>query len=185
MAAPAAALAWLGWPRLLIPDRADAATLLAVAAAGAAVLGLLHARSQEPAECAVKLLIASAGLAALALLGASASTAQLCGVLAAATGGFALWLWPKPRLRFAASALFGGGLVFVALAGSAAVFTNAAKPALALLLPVFFAERALGRYGTGIRKPDPALRTVLVAAIALVPAAASVGLAWLLDGSGY
>jgi hypothetical protein len=185
LAAPAIALAWLGWPRLLIPDRTDAATLLVVAAAGAAVLAGLHARRQEPAECTVKLLIASAALAPLALLGASASTAQLCGVLAAAAGGFAAWLWPKPRLQFAASALLGGGLVFVALAGSVAVFTNAAKPALLLLLPIFFAERALGRRSTGIRKKNQVVMPILTAVAATVPAIAAVVLAYHLGGSGY
>jgi hypothetical protein len=185
LAAAAVALAWLGWPRLLISDRTDAATLLAVAAAGAVILAGLHARRQEPAECAVKLLVASAALAPLALLGASASMAQLCGVLAAAAGGFALWLWPKPRLQFAASALLGGGLVFVALAGSVAVFTNAAKPALLLLLPVFFAERALGRRSRGIHKKNQVLMPILTAVAASVPAIAAVALAYHLGGSGY
>jgi hypothetical protein len=185
MTALVIALAWLGWSRLLISDWADIALLLLVAAAGAITLGSLHARSEEPAECAVKLVVASAALSALALQGASLSTAQLCGALAAAAGGFALWLWPRPRLRFAASALLGGGLAFVALAGSVAVFTNAAKPALILLLPIFFAERALGRYGAGGRRRGQALRPVLVAIVALVPAAAAIGLAGLLGGSGY
>jgi hypothetical protein len=111
--------------------------------------------------------------------------AQLCGVLPAAAGGFALWLWPKPRLQFAASALLGGGLVFVALAGSVAVFTNAAKPALLLLLPIFFAERALGRRSRGIHKKNQVLMPILTAVAASVPAIAAVALAYHLGGSGY
>jgi hypothetical protein len=185
VAATTVALAWLGWSRLAIPDWADAVTLAIVAGSGTLALVGLHARSEEPAECAAKLLVASAALAALALLGASASTAQLCGALAAATGGFGLWVWPRPRLRFGASALLGGGLVFVVLAGSAAVFTNAAKPALLLLLPIFFAERALGRHGAGFRRGNRPLKPVLVTAVALIPAVAAVGLAVLLGGSGY
>lgn len=183
--APALALAWLGWPRVVRLDWADGATLLVVAAAGAAILAELHGRNAQPAESAVKLSIASVALAAIALLGASASMAQLCGVLAASAAGFALWLWPKPRLRFAASALFGGGLVFVALLGSVAVFSNASKPALCLLLPVFFAGRALGRADAGLHKLGQAVKPLLVAAIAVVPAIAAVGLAQLLGGGAY
>ena len=182
---PLPALGWMGWTRLSIPDWADALTLLLVAAAGAAALAGLHARGERPAECAFKLAVAAAALAVLALLGASASMAQLCGALAAAAAGFALWLWPRPRLRFSASALLGGGLVLVALAGSVAVFTNAPKPALALLLPVFFAERALGRFAAAPPRKRPALEPAAVAAMALIPAAAAVGLALILAGGGY
>jgi hypothetical protein len=182
--APALAMLWLGWPRILLVDWVDIGTLVVVAVAGALVLAELFSRQAEPAESGVKLLIASCALALIALVGASASYAQLAGVLAASVAGFLLWLWPAARFRFAASALFGGGLVFVALAGAVAIFSNAPKPALGLLLPIFFADRALGRFDTGINKLNHALKPLLLAVIALIPAIAAVGLSHLLGPGG-
>ena len=182
---PAIALAWLGWTRIVRPDWIDILTLVVIAAAAGAVLTELYGRNTQPAESAVKLLIAAVTLSLVALIGTSASLAQLSGVLAAAVAGFALWVWPTPRARFAASALFGGGLVFVALTGAVALFSNASKPALGLLLPIFFADRALGPFDTGIHKLNQALRPLLLGVIALIPAIASVGLAHLLGRTGY
>jgi len=124
-------------------------------------------------------------LALLALIGTAASYAQLCGVLTAAMAGFLFWLWPLARCRFAASAVFGPGLLFLSLVGAVATFTTVSRPALGLLLPIFYADRALGRFDTGIHKLNQALRPVLLAVIALIPAIAAVGLAHLLDRSGF
>jgi hypothetical protein len=182
---PAIALAWLGWTRIVRPDWIDILTLVVIAAAAGAVLTELYGRNTQPAESAVKLLIAAVALSLVALIGTSASLAQLGGVLAAAVAGFALWVWPTPRARFAASALFGGGLVFIALTGAVALYSNASKPALGLLLPIFFADRALGPFDTGIHKLNQALRPLLLGVIALIPAIAAVGLAHLLGRNGY
>lgn len=182
---PAIALAWLGWPQIVRFDGIDVLALLVIALAAAIILAELYGRNAPPAEAAVKLLIASVTLALVALLGASASLSQLALVLTASIAGFGLWLWPAPRVRFAASALFGGGLVFIALTGAAATFSNASKPALGLLLPIFFADRALSRFDTGIHKLNQALRPILLAVVALIPAIASVGLAHLLGDARY
>jgi hypothetical protein len=182
--APALALLWLGWPRIVTPAWADIGCLVIVALAGAAVLTELYSRSAQPAESGIKLLIASIALALIALIGAAVSYARLSGILAAAVAGFLLWLWPVPRYRFAASALFSGGLLFVSLSGAVALFGHASKPALGLLLPIFFADRALGRFDTGINKLNQALRPLLLAVIALIPAIAAVGLSHLLGSNG-
>lgn len=184
--APAIALIWLGWPRLVALDWVDIATLAVIALAGAGIVGELLNKSAQPSESAVKLLIAAISLAAIALIGTSASYAQLAGTLAAAVAGFLFWLWPVGRSRFAASAVFSGGLVFIAMVAAVAVFTTAPKPALGLLLPIFYADRALGPLDTGIHKLNQALKPVLLAIIALIPAIAAIGLAHLLGGSsGY
>lgn len=183
--APAMALTWLGWPRLLALDWADIAILAVIAVAGAAIVGELFNKNAQPSESAVKLLIAAISLSVVALIGTSASYAQLAGILAAAVAGFLFWVWPVGRCRFAASAVFSGGLVFISMVGAIAVFTTAPKPALGLLLPIFFADRALGRLDTGIHKLNQALKPVLLAIIALIPAIAAIGLAHLLSGSGY
>jgi hypothetical protein len=182
--APALAALWLGWSRLLALDWADIATLILVAVAGGGVLTELYSKNVQPADSAVKLLIAAFSLAIVSLIGASASYAQLAGILAAATVGFGFWLWPVARCRFAASAVFGGGLVFISMVGAISVFTTASKPALGLLLPIFFADRALGRFDTGIHRLNQAIKPVLLGIIALIPAIAAVGLAHLLRG-GY
>jgi hypothetical protein len=182
---PAVALAWLGWPRLIAADWAGILTLAIVALAGGGVLTELYSRSAQPAESAVKLLVGAMALALIALIGGSASYAQLCGVLTAATAGFLFWTWPVARCRFAASAVFGGGLVYIALVGATAAFTSVSKPALGLLLPIFFADRALGRFDTGIRRLNQAIKPIFLAVIALIPAIAAVGLAHLLDSGGY
>jgi hypothetical protein len=182
---PVLPLAWLGWPRLALLDMPDILTLGIVALAGGGVLTELYSRNAQPAESAVKLLIGTMTLALIALIGTSASYAELCGVLAAATAGFLLWLWPVARCRFAASAVFGAGLIFISLVGAIAVYTTASKPALGLLLPIFYADRALGRVDTGIRKLNQALKPMILVVIALIPAIAAVGLAHLLDDGGY
>ena len=182
---PLLPLAWLGWPRFLPPDWSDIGTLALIALAGGGVLTELYSRNAQPAEFGIKLLIATMALALIALIGSSASYAQLCGVLAAATAGFLIWLWPVARCRFAASAVFGGGVIFVSLVAAIAVFTTVSKPALGLLLPIFYADRALGRFDTGIHKLNQALKPALLAVIALIPAIAAVGLAHLLGGGGY
>lgn len=183
--APTLAMLWLGWSRLLALDWADIGTLILVAIAGGAVLTELHNKHAQPAESAVKLLIATVSLAVLALIGTSASYAQLAGILAAGTFGFLFWLWPVARCRFAASAVFGGGLVFVSMVGAISVFTTASKPAIGLLLPIFFADRALGRFDTGIHRLNQVIKPILLGIIALIPAIAAVGLAHLLGGGGY
>jgi hypothetical protein len=183
--APTAAILWLGWPRIVALDGLDILTLALTALAGGGILTELYSRHAQPSESEVKLLIAAGTLALVALLGTSASYAQLAGILAAGAAGFLFWLWPVTRCRFAASAVFGGGLVFIALVAAIGVFTDAPKPALGLLLPIFFADRALGRFDTGIRKLNQALKPALLAVIALIPAIAAVGLAHLLGGSGY
>ncbi len=182
---PILPLLWLGWSRVIQPDWGDILTLGVIALAGGGVLTELYSRHAQPAESAVKLLIGAMTLALIALIGSSASYAQLCGVLTAATAGFLFWLWPLARCRFAASAVFGPGLLFISLVSAVAVFTTASKPALGLLLPIFYADRALGRFDTGIRKLNQALKPMFLAIIALIPAIAAVGLAHLLGSGGY
>jgi hypothetical protein len=182
---PVLPLLWLGWPRVTDASWGDIATLAVIALAGGGVLTELYGRHAQPAESAVKLLIGAMTLAMLALVGTAASYAQLCAVLTAAMAGFLFWLWPLARCRFAASAVFGPGLLFVAMVGAVATFTSVSRPALGLLLPIFYADRALGRFDTGIHRLNQALKPMLLAVIALIPAIAAVGLAHLLNGNGF
>ncbi len=183
---PVGALAWLGWSRIAAQDWIDIATLAAVALGGGFVLTRLFTSGPQAVDAAVKLMIACIALSLVSIFGASASLGQLAGALAAATAGFLVWNWPAPRFPFAAAAVLGGGLTFVALTGVVAVFSNAPKPALVMLLPIFFADLALSRMPKPRRGMNQAIRPILLAAVALIPALAAVGLASLLGGgSGY
>ena len=184
---PLAALTWVGWSRITGQDWIDIASLAAVALGGGFVLTQLFASGEQATESGIKLMIACVALALIAVFGTSASLGQLAGALAAATTGFLVWIWPVPRFPFAAAAVLGGGLTFVALTGIVAVFTDAPKPALAMLLPIFFADLALSRMPRTQRGLNRAIRPVLLGAVALIPALAAVGLASLLGSSsgGY
>lgn len=183
---PAAALAWLGWPRIAGQDWIDIATLAAIAVGGGFVLIRLYASGPPATESGVKLMIACIALALVSIFGASASLGQLAGALAAATAGLLVWNWPVARFPAGAAAALGSGLTFVALTGIVAVFTNAPKPALAMLLPIFFADLALSHMPRTQGGINRAIRPILLAAVALIPALAAVGLASLLGGgSGY
>lgn len=182
---PAAGLIWIGWSRLLVPDWTDIAVLATTAILGGVVVALLPARDEKATDAAVKLTVAAGALALVAVIGASASFGQIAGVLAAATAGFLVWLWPRPRFPFGATAALGAGGTFVALTGAIAVFTNAPKAALALLFLVFFADLALARFRARSRGARRALRPILVGLVAAIPASAAIGLAQYLGGSGY
>lgn len=182
---PAAGSIWIGWPRLLVPDWTDIAVLAATAIAGGVVVALLPARGEKAAAAAVKLTVAAGALTLVAVIGASASFGQISGALAAATAGFLVWLWPRPRFPFGATAALGAGGVFVALTGAIAVFTNAPKAALALLFPVFFADIALARLHARSRGARRTLRPILVGLAAAIPALAAIALAQRFGGSGY
>lgn len=182
-AVPAPVLAWIGWPRLLALDIGDALVLVAAALAAAFALPRLYDPRAAGVEPAIKLLVASVAAAMIAVIGASAAYGQLFGVLAAATGGFLLLNWPVARHRFGAAGALGAGLIFFALIVGTALFTAAARPALALLLLVLFAEIAMprrprnGRFGS-------AFGPILFGLLAAIPALAAVGFAFLLGGSG-
>ena len=127
------------------------------------------------------LLIAAVGVSLIALIGSSASLAQLSGGLAAATGGFMLWNWPKARFSFGWSGVYGGVGVLFSFIVAMILFTNASKLALLLILPVFFAYRVTARLPLASR---PALAPFVLAAVCLVPVGIAVLIASLSGGGG-
>ncbi len=175
--------AWLGWRYFTAPDAAALVTLAALWLAGAAILmGSQEARSYGAAP-AVTLLIAAIGVSLIALAGSSASFAQLSGGLAAATGGFLLWNWPKSRFSFGWAGLFGGTGALLSLAAALVLFTSASKLALILILPAFFADRLAAHLPLADR---PVFAPFVLAAVCLVPVTLAVLVAYLSGGgSGY
>ena len=78
-----------------------------------AVLACLLQPSPHRADSAAAAVVASLGLAGLGFAAGSLALFQLSLLLAAAVGGAALWLWPKPRIAFGVAVLLwvGPGLL--------------------------------------------------------------------------
>jgi hypothetical protein len=138
------------------------------------VLARLGALADRGAVPGIMLLMMAIAASIVALFGATASTSQLLAALGAGIGGFLLWNWPKPRFRFGAAALLGGAVVWTAMATQLALFTKTSGWALALLVLIVFADRlrpAGGRAG-------PAGEALIVAMVAMIPAAIAIALAY-------
>lgn len=171
----------LGWIIIDRPAPVDMAVGVALWVAGTAVLlGLRESRGGSEHKGAM-LLIAAVGVSFIGLIGSSASFAQLSGGLAAATGGFLLWNWPKNRFLFGWTAMFGGAGALLSIVSAMVLFTNASKLALLLILPVFFADRLAARLPLA---GNPALAPFMLAAVCLVPVALAVLVAYLSSGGG-
>ncbi len=176
---PALIIGWLSWRQLSSGGLDVIITAALLWLAGAFILILQDVAGQSGAgEGGAKphtaLLIGTIGASGIAFLGSAATAAQAFGVLAAATGGFLLWNWPRARHPFGAAAVLGGTGTFVALAASLVLFSEASRAALGILILSFLSPRmiglspfanrpALGPFTTG-------LVSVLLAALALMVA---------------
>ncbi|WP_114862070.1 hypothetical protein [Azospirillum brasilense] len=182
-----ASLLWIALP--VLPGSLDTITAAVLLLAGGWIaLSRTAGESEGAATPGVALLAAAVAVGGVALVGASASVAQLAFALAAATGGLLLWNWPVERHAWgnAGQAALG---ILVLLAATLTFFSSAHAEALLLVLPAFFADRLRDRLPLPRTAAGRAMGTVALTAIALVPAAAAVGVAFLLsagsDVSGY
>ncbi|MGY0835121.1 hypothetical protein [Azospirillum argentinense] len=182
-----ASLLWIALP--VLPGGLDTITAAVLLLAGGWIALSRTAGEGEGATTpGVALLAAAVAVGGVALVGASASVAQLAFALAAATGGLLLWNWPVERHAWgnAGQAALG---ILVLLAATLTFFSSAHAEALLLVLPAFFADRLRDRLPLPRTPAGRAMGTVALTAIALVPAAAAVGVAFLLsagsDVSGY
>ncbi|MGY0791406.1 hypothetical protein ACW7BJ_18725 [Azospirillum argentinense] len=182
-----AALLWIALP--VLPGSLDTITAAVLLLAGGWIaLSRTAGEGEGAATPGVALLAAAVAVGGVALVGASASVAQLAFALAAATGGLLLWNWPVERHAWgnAGQAALG---ILVLLAATLTFFSSAHAEALLLVLPAFFADRLRDRLPLPRTAAGRAMGTVALTAIALVPAAAAVGVAFLLstgsDVSGY
>lgn len=182
-----ASLLWIALP--VLPGGLDTITAAVLLLAGGWIALTRTAGEGEGATTpGVALLAAAVAVGGVALVGASASVAQLAFALAAATGGLLLWNWPVERHAWgnAGQAALG---ILVLLAATLTFFSSAHAEALLLVLPAFFADRLRDRLPLPRTAAGRAMGTVALTAIALVPAAAAVGVAFLLsagsDVSGY
>ncbi|WP_431858418.1 hypothetical protein [Azospirillum sp.] len=171
--APVAALVWLALPVLMRGGAMLTWLELAGTALGAVVfMARLERQADKGVTLPVTLVAAAVGTGVVALLGGSASILQLALAVAAATGGYLLANWPRQRQPVGVAVLGLAALVPV-LAGQLLLFTKASPLAVALLLPIVFADALADR------APVPAaLRPVLLGALCLVPFLLAVAAAW-------
>ena len=175
----AAALYWMAQPRIA---GGNAWTYLALIALwlGVLILGHRLERSRSAGiEPAIKLLVAALGLGVIALFGRSASQAQLAFGLATALGGFMLWNWPVNRYPFGATLLLGAGGALAGMAIVLALYSETSPAALAILLLCCFADVAAKRVKLPASKLGEALRPIVLAGIALIPALTAIAVAYI------
>ena len=182
-----AGILWIGgntaltepWPAGLVV----VALVIVAAGGGWQVAG----RPDRPVDGGAVLLVAAIGLSASAFFGFTISTAQLAGATAAALGGFLLWNWPKPRFLLGGGVLLPVIAMLAAVATQLALFTKVEAYALIPLALVFFADIATRRLQLGSGAIATALRPIVLAIVAAIPAAATVALVYLTtpQSSGY
>ncbi|QCO05092.1 hypothetical protein [Azospirillum argentinense] len=182
-----ASLLWIALP--VLPGSLDTITAAVLLLAGGWIaLTRTAGEGEGAATPGVALMAAAVAVGGVALVGASASVAQLAFALAAATGGLLLWNWPVERHAWgnAGQAALG---ILVLLAATLTFFSSAHAEALLLALPAFFADRLRDRLPLPRTAAGRAMGTVALTVLALVPAVAAVGVAFLLsagsDVSGY
>lgn len=179
---PSLGLAWLAEARLRAPDQETWILLAPLWIAGIAVAARVVSLVERGIDAPIMVLAASIGLGAIALIGNSASYAQLAFALAAATGGFLLWNWPRARFRWAGAGLLGATAALVVMAQALVLFSRASRPAIAALILIFIAD-LVGRPllpSAGIWRP------VALTIMTAVLAAGAVAIGWGLAGSpGY
>jgi hypothetical protein len=142
----------------------------------------LYRASADASTATVVLMVASLAAGGIALLSSSASIAQALFVLAAALGGFVLWGFFVPRAHFGVAGLFAGGAAFSFLVAQMIFFTQVSRPALAVVLAVFFADILARKIISTPHGASNFLRLAVLGAACLVPAAVAVGVAYVLSG---
>jgi hypothetical protein len=172
-------VAWLAESKLRSGNVLPA--LLVLAAALAAGAGFV--RSAEAAtESAALVLVASFGLAGIAFLSRSASIAQGSGALAAASGAYLIWNWPKPRFAFSAAGVLGLAVPAILIAAQMGLYTRAEPVSLALIVLTPFAALPLSRLELAPERLRTALRPLLAGTLGAIPVAAALTITYLAKG---
>jgi hypothetical protein len=91
--------------------------------------------------------------------------------LAAATGGFLLWNWPRPRDEFALVGVLGAGGAWLMLVALTMLLTDVQPLALAALGLIFFADEVSRRLPPVEGDLGKLLRPVYLVLVALLPIA--------------
>lgn len=190
LAGPFAAL-WIGAEKGLETPWPSGVAVLIVVTVTAAAGWRYHAQAKRSSEIGASILVLCLAMAACAFMSNAASSAQLAGGLAAATGGFLLWNWPKARFVFNNAALGAALALIGGLAVQLALFVPKLETLALLPLAVIPFLVPLGaRLVKGSGLVSQGLRPVVVGVICAVPAAAAVLIVFLTmpeatSSSGY
>ena len=190
LAGPFAAL-WIGLEKGLDAPWPGGGAVLVVVVVTAAAGWRYHAQAQRSSELGASILVLCLAMAACAFMSNATSSAQLAGGLAAATGGFLLWNWPKARFPLNSTALAAALSLLGGLAVQLALFvpkleTYALLPLAVIPFLVPLGARLLK--GSGLIKQG--LRPVMVGLICALPTTAAVLIVFLTmpeatSSSGY
>lgn len=175
----AAIVVWLGWQQLLGFQPLDLVRLALVWLAGVFVFDRLLVLRTTDIVAPTMLLVAGIGVSAIAWIGHAASLSQLAAAIAAATGGFLLFNWPKQRYPFSVATLFSAGTALFAVAAATVLFTRANAFALAILIAIF----ALGSLRARLAADRPVSGPIVFGIIALIPALLAIAAAYLTAAS--
>lgn len=168
---PAAIVGWLHWQGLTASPPMALIVPGALWVGGMAVFSGLQESYISETEPAVKLMIAALGACLIALIGSSPTYAYLLLALAAAAGGFVFWNLPVNRFFFNDAAVYGGTGAFLSLTAVLVLSGKANRPALLVLVLVFFADRIMAHLPIRLSSESAPW---LVGAVSLVIAAAAI-----------
>ncbi len=179
LAGPLAAL-WVGVDNALDTPWPSRAAILAVMLVTAGAGWTLHTIDKRSSDVGAGILVLALAISGCAFLGKSASSAQLAGGLAAATGGFLLWNWPKVRFPFNVAALAASLALIGGLAAQLVLFVPKLESlALAPLAVLPFLVPLGARLVKGSGMIAQGTRPVVTGLVCAVPAVAAVLIAYL------
>lgn len=181
---------WLAWPRVVGIDLFAILGALGLWIGGALAfyrLGRVRDEQERSLAPGIMLLAFGLGAGALALYFASASLSQLAFAMAAALGGVLLWNWfavirrPDGIAPFGRGALFGSASALLAIVDNLALYTETSYWAVALLLPIIYANLVLADRPRGDGPVARTLRPVFLFIVCLIPVALLGTIVYLLD----
>ncbi len=168
--------AWVGWSRITNDVFSiETLTWLIVVVVGGLAFFRLRKETDLPQLSPIVILCAAFGVGGIAMLAQSASIAQNGFVVAAATGGFMLYNWPKNRFDFGWAGLMGTLTALLLLSEQLVLFTRAVSWPLLLLIPVFFVGEFSTRFKIGDEGKSKILSPIIAGIACLLPVVLAVG----------
>ena len=171
-------LLWLGWPQL---QRTDTIWSLSGLALSGLVMTLRARSVSSQPDFAIMTGVAGLGVAGVAIASGSLLIGELSLALTATIVGSLVWCFGRGALRLGASIVPAGVTPLLALAALTLLLTDANPLASAVLILVFFADRAALVLPVFSRRP--LLHSVYVAVLAAAPVALAIGLVLITDAA--
>lgn len=176
---PGVLVAWFGSRHILNLEWQDVLVLTPLWLGGAVMFDRLVVYRDAELVAPTMMLAAGIGTSLVAVLGSAAALSQLAAVVAAATGGFLLWNWPKRRYPFSVATLFGAASTLFSIIVTTVLFTRSSIAALAMAVLVFLIGALRDRSPTLQR---PIVGPVAFGLTAAVPMLLMIGIAHLTQG---